>query len=431
MNLNLGNYLNRLNGSDIAMSNLEKKLLDSDRPTLLFHFGDHQPSFDGAMRTLDKNLPGCRRRSEFHHVLHAQDQLHDSAQVRRGGDWTSASPPSLILDVAGVKKDEFFAGECADARTLRRLLPELREEAAARLVSQLPLLSARGVARMNVRAHESGARATADRRCRRSRAWTAGGARRDRRGHPRCEQAAHQRTGRLESAQPQAARNARRAHPRARASRSASSRSMSTRSTASTSSRRPCSAWRARSRSCRRRPMMALIDGNQLPRNLPCAARAIVDGDALEPVISAASILAKVARDRLMYGELDAEHPGYGFARHKGYANRRTPRGDRTPRPVRRITAAASCRSSRCNSRSADDDAARNPHAGRPARNDADSGPLIGPPGAGFRPTAQRADARRCAPRVKRFFHFAAPGRESLAAPGARRYSRGTARFPP
>jgi len=66
-------------------------------------------------------------------------------------------------------------------------------------------------------------------------------------------------------------------------------------------------------------PRMALIDGNQLPRDLPCPARAIVDGDALEPSISAASILAKVARDRLMT-EMDTRHPGYGFAKHKGYA---------------------------------------------------------------------------------------------------------------
>lgn len=65
-------------------------------------------------------------------------------------------------------------------------------------------------------------------------------------------------------------------------------------------------------------PRMALIDGNQLPRELPCPARAIVDGDALEPAISAASILAKVARDRLMTA-MDARHPGYGFAQHKGY----------------------------------------------------------------------------------------------------------------
>ncbi|OOG39408.1 ribonuclease HII [Rhodanobacter sp. C05] len=62
----------------------------------------------------------------------------------------------------------------------------------------------------------------------------------------------------------------------------------------------------------------ALIDGNKLPRDLPCRGRAIVGGDALEPAISAASILAKVSRDRLMVA-MDAVHPGYGFAVHKGY----------------------------------------------------------------------------------------------------------------
>lgn len=62
----------------------------------------------------------------------------------------------------------------------------------------------------------------------------------------------------------------------------------------------------------------AWIDGNALPRDLPCAGRAIIGGDALEPAISAASILAKVTRDRWMV-ELDREHPGYGFAEHKGY----------------------------------------------------------------------------------------------------------------
>ena len=63
----------------------------------------------------------------------------------------------------------------------------------------------------------------------------------------------------------------------------------------------------------------AWIDGNALPRELPCAGRAIIGGDALEPAISAASILAKVSRDRWMV-ELDREYPGYGFAEHKGYA---------------------------------------------------------------------------------------------------------------
>jgi len=66
-------------------------------------------------------------------------------------------------------------------------------------------------------------------------------------------------------------------------------------------------------------PVFALIDGNQLPRAMPCAGRAVVDGDASEPAISAASILAKTVRDRMLC-ELDLVHPGYGFARHKGYS---------------------------------------------------------------------------------------------------------------
>jgi ribonuclease HII len=66
-------------------------------------------------------------------------------------------------------------------------------------------------------------------------------------------------------------------------------------------------------------PDLALIDGNRLPRELPCPGRAIVGGDALEPAISAASILAKVSRDRCLEA-LDGQFPGYGFAQHKGYS---------------------------------------------------------------------------------------------------------------
>ncbi len=63
---------------------------------------------------------------------------------------------------------------------------------------------------------------------------------------------------------------------------------------------------------------LALIDGNRVPPDLPCTARAIIGGDALEPCIMAASILAKVSRDRHMQA-LDTLYPGYGFAQHKGY----------------------------------------------------------------------------------------------------------------
>ncbi len=64
-------------------------------------------------------------------------------------------------------------------------------------------------------------------------------------------------------------------------------------------------------------PVAALVDGNDAPA-FPVPTRAIVDGDALSLSIAAASILAKVTRDRMMVA-LDAAHPGYGFARHKGY----------------------------------------------------------------------------------------------------------------
>ena len=62
----------------------------------------------------------------------------------------------------------------------------------------------------------------------------------------------------------------------------------------------------------------ARIDGNKLPPDLPCPAEAWVGGDARDRSIMAASILAKVARDRRML-ELHAQYPQYGFDRHKGY----------------------------------------------------------------------------------------------------------------
>ena len=64
-------------------------------------------------------------------------------------------------------------------------------------------------------------------------------------------------------------------------------------------------------------PVHALVDGNYaFP--LPCPVKTVVGGDGISCSIAAASILAKVARDRLMH-ELDGLYPGYGFASHKGY----------------------------------------------------------------------------------------------------------------
>lgn len=64
-------------------------------------------------------------------------------------------------------------------------------------------------------------------------------------------------------------------------------------------------------------PDWALVDGRPVP-GLPCPSRAIVRGDGLSLSIAAASVVAKVTRDRLMQ-EWDRHHPVYGFARHKGY----------------------------------------------------------------------------------------------------------------
>lgn len=96
-------------------------------------------------------------------------------------------------------------------------------------------------------------------------------------------------------------------------------------------------------------PTLVLVDGNRTPQ-LPCAARAIIRGDATEPAISAASILAKVARDALL-DDLDKQFPAYGFARHKGYP---TPAhlaalAAHGPCPVHRVSFApvrAACQSS-------------------------------------------------------------------------------------
>jgi ribonuclease HII len=68
-------------------------------------------------------------------------------------------------------------------------------------------------------------------------------------------------------------------------------------------------------------PDHVLVDGRPVP-GLPCPSTAIVGGDRRSLLVAAASVVAKVHRDRLML-EWDAQYPQYGFARHKGYGSRR------------------------------------------------------------------------------------------------------------
>ncbi len=68
-------------------------------------------------------------------------------------------------------------------------------------------------------------------------------------------------------------------------------------------------------------PAFALIDGNRAPRGLAIPCETVIKGDALSASIAAASILAKVSRDRYLL-ELDKQYPQYGFAGHKGYGTK-------------------------------------------------------------------------------------------------------------
>ena len=74
----------------------------------------------------------------------------------------------------------------------------------------------------------------------------------------------------------------------------------------------------AMERALKIQPHFVLVDGNRVPPNLDLPAQAVVKGDSLVAEISAASILAKVARDQEMEA-LDKKHPEYAFAQHKGY----------------------------------------------------------------------------------------------------------------
>lgn len=93
-------------------------------------------------------------------------------------------------------------------------------------------------------------------------------------------------------------------------------------------------------------PDTALIDGNRLPPDLPCAGRTVVKGDSLSLSIAAASIVAKVTRDRIM-ASLAARYPAFGWERNAGYGTRQhqdglaaegvTPHHRRTYAPIAKM----------------------------------------------------------------------------------------------
>ena len=108
LNLNLGNYLERLQQSDTMLTELEKFLLDRDDPTVLMHFGDHQPSFDGAIHAIPKQVP---KEAGPNSSMVTYYSVKSNFPVRRKFDYPVldiAFLGALVLDVAGVPKDAFF-----------------------------------------------------------------------------------------------------------------------------------------------------------------------------------------------------------------------------------------------------------------------------------------------------------------------------------
>lgn len=108
LNLNLGNYLERLQQSDAMMADLEKLLLGGDKPVVLMHFGDHQPSFDGAIHAIPKEVP---KEAGPNSSMVTYYSIKSNYPVKRKFDYPVldiAFLGALTLDIAGVPKDAFY-----------------------------------------------------------------------------------------------------------------------------------------------------------------------------------------------------------------------------------------------------------------------------------------------------------------------------------
>jgi phosphoglycerol transferase MdoB-like AlkP superfamily enzyme len=108
LNLNLGNYLERLQQSDAMMTDLEKHLLGGEHPVVLMHFGDHQPSFDGAIHAIPKQVP---KEAGPNSSMVTYYSVKTNYPVKRKFDYPVldiAFLGALVLDIAGVPKDAFY-----------------------------------------------------------------------------------------------------------------------------------------------------------------------------------------------------------------------------------------------------------------------------------------------------------------------------------
>jgi len=131
LNLNLANYLQRNAESDLALRALETRLLDREVPTVLLHFGDHQPSFDGAMMVIDKTLPADWGNYPQWATYYMLKSNRLGAPRFRYPTLDIVYLGGLLLQAAGVPENSYYAAnrllrercagryeQCADPRVL-------------------------------------------------------------------------------------------------------------------------------------------------------------------------------------------------------------------------------------------------------------------------------------------------------------------------
>ncbi|WP_426701744.1 sulfatase-like hydrolase/transferase [Rhodanobacter sp. Col0626] len=109
--LNFDTYLSRLHDSSMAMRGLERDFLDRPQPTVLVHFGDHQPSFGGQIRNLSRNLPAALRPYRDYLTYYMVKSNFAGTPIPPYPMLDIALLPSMVLQVAGVPTDPYFSAE--------------------------------------------------------------------------------------------------------------------------------------------------------------------------------------------------------------------------------------------------------------------------------------------------------------------------------
>jgi hypothetical protein len=109
--LNFDTYLSRLHDSDVAMSGLEHDFLDRAQPTVLVHFGDHQPSFDGLIRGLQRTVPTPLQPYRDYLTYYMIKSNFAGPALPSYPMLDIAFLPSMVLQAAGLPKDPYFSAE--------------------------------------------------------------------------------------------------------------------------------------------------------------------------------------------------------------------------------------------------------------------------------------------------------------------------------